>query len=1027
MSFADQKLICTGWMPRWVIVFVVQMVGSGLIGAHAQAPLQLSFRHLTQQQGLPSGHCSQLFKDSRHFWWIGTQTGGIVRFDGHVHKTYASFTGSMVVNILEDKNANLWIGTNKGLNFYDRRTDQFRLVKIPVIAHLSDCWVRPIYFDAKGRLWFFAACQWGLYIFDPATQKCTLVSDRFSESCKIFPNKPHQKPRFILTNASEGFIKIDLKGDTVGAVHRYFDSQRTDLLPLAEVKNHYFAEHDSLIWLGTDLGLIAFNPLGLRYQLYNRYLNVPVKHVTAIASIGQKRYLVGTAEDGLFLFDYQQGAFIQQFKHHLAEANSLATNYIEKIFVDDHQNVLVSVLGYGIDYTNLKQIRLPFYLSKSTAFSLGLSNNHLTCATQLHDGAVWFGTKTDGIVTMNPTTRQVVKWQKASLQSKYVHHLLEDSQQRLWIASKAGLELWQNNRLRVLLSNESVNHVAELNKDVFFVSTHRNVYVVERKNGNWHLGTIKQVIQEGHRYNLFVWVHPQTRQPYLSTESGSYWCELIPKQGQWAFGKTLWFPCTIVDAPFEASPQALRLCSTEGIIDLDLGKWTTQVNDQVSGKQLNKVIKRNDGTEWYISEKEVCSYNQQSQKKERFSVADGLSTTYFETNACIQLRDGQLILGGTNGFNLFDPARIPPPLAKGKLLLTGVKFNDRPVAFGDGTLPLVPYNENTVSFEFVAQHFGFADDEANVMEYRLDNYDSQWLSASAKGFVRYAQLPAGEYVFNVRYCGSAQVAVQIPLRVAAPVWGMWWFRTLLVAVLLGIVYVIYRSKIQEEKQRSHLKQMRSEAEMKAFRAQMNPHFVFNCMNTIDGYILSNRPAEASAFLQKFSRLIRLVLENSQQNLISLADELKALNLYIRLEEERMQHRFVSYIEVAPSITPEAYYLPPLLVQPFVENAILHGLRHKTDGPGLLQINISHTGQHLVVVIEDNGVGLVASAEINRQREALGTTSMGISVTGERIENLKTMYGKNADFRIVDLATIGKTGTRIIIQLPLLKQDDSRID
>jgi LytS/YehU family sensor histidine kinase len=263
--------------------------------------------------------------------------------------------------------------------------------------------------------------------------------------------------------------------------------------------------------------------------------------------------------------------------------------------------------------------------------------------------------------------------------------------------------------------------------------------------------------------------------------------------------------------------------------------------------------------------------------------------------------------------------------------------------------------------------------------------------------------------------------------VAAPVWGTWWFRTLLVALLLGIVYVIYRSKIQEEKQRSHLKQMRSEAEMKAFRAQMNPHFVFNCMNTIDGYILSNRPAEASAFLQKFSRLIRLVLENSQQNLISLADELKALNLYIRLEEERMQHRFVSHIEVAPSITPETYYLAPLLVQPFVENAILHGLRHKTDGQGVLQINISHTDQHLVVVIEDNGVGLVASAEINRQREALGTTSMGISVTGERIENLKTMYGKNADFRIEDLATIGKTGTRIIIQLPLLKQDDSRID
>lgn len=1007
------------------IVCCLLSLGDACI-AQTQAPLQLSFRHLTQQQGLPSGHCSQLFKDSRHYWWIGTQTGGVVRFDGHVCKAYPSFTGSMVVNILEDQHANLWIGSNKGLNFYDRRTDQFSLVKIPLIERFPDCWVRPVYFDNQGRLWFFAACQWGLHIFDPATKECKLVSNRFSESCKIYPNIPYQQPQFLLTNASEGFTKIDLKNDTVAAMHQYFNGQSKHL-PLAEVQVGYFAEHDSLIWLGTDLGLIAFNPLNERYRLFDTYLKQPVRHVTAVAAIGNKQYLVGTTEDGLFLFDYQQGKFVRQFKHQLSEVNSLATNHIEKILIDDRQNVLVSALGYGVDYTNLKQIRLPSYLTKPEAFALGLSNNHLTCATQLRSGTICFGTKNDGIVQMNPQTHQITQWRGGALQSNYVNHLLEDTQQRLWIASKAGLQLWQGGRSQTLLRNEGVNHVAELNKEVMFVSTHRNVYVAQQTPQGWQLRAIRQVIKEGHRYNLFVWVHPLTRQAYLATESGSYWCELQLKQGQWAFGKTKWLPNTVADVPFEAKPNSIRICSTDGIIDLDLQRWTLQINNRVSGKQLKKALKLKDGNEWYISEKEVFSYSNQHRRKDRYTVADGLSTAHFEAAACLQLSDGRLVLGGTNGLNLFDPKQVPRAIASGQLLLTGVQFNDRQIPHEVGDLPTVNYDENTVSFEFVAQHFALPDGQTSVLEYRLEPYDSEWLSAPAKGFVRYSKLPAGEYTFMVRYSGSSAVAIRVPLRVAAPPWGTWWFRTLLVLLLLGVVYSTYRNKIQEEKHRSQLKQMRSEAEMKAFRAQMNPHFVFNCMNTIDGYILSNRPAEASKFLQKFSRLIRLVLENSQQNLISVADELKALRLYIELEEERMQHRFGGNITLAPSIDPHAYFLPPMLIQPFIENAILHGLRHKTDGRGVLHLTISEAKGHLRVVIEDNGVGREASTQINRQRQAFATTSMGIELTSERIENLKALYGKNANFEIEDLANSGQTGTRVNIQLPILKQDDSRFD
>lgn len=986
------------------------------LSLHAQTPLQLSFRHLTQQQGLPSSYCSLLFKDSRHFWWIGTQSGGLVRFDGQTCKTYPSFAGSNIVNILEDKDGNLWVGSNKGLNFYDRRTDQFKLINIPGLK--TDCWLKPIYFDDQGRLWLFLACQWGLHILNTKTLACQLVDNQLSEQCKIFPNTPYQKPQFLLTNASEGFVKADLQGDKVIKSQSFFDRKSTSKLPVAEIADRYFAESDTLVWLGTNLGMIAFNPQKQTFRLYNRFQEKAIGNVTHIAFWGKHHLFVGTAEEGVLLFDRQQQKFVQQFKNHATEPNSLASNEIDKILVDDQRNMIVSVVGYGIDYTNLDQIRLPYFLTKSDAFEQGITDNHITCAVESHNGMVYLGTKNDGVLVMNTQGRFVQKLKQNVLQSTYIKHLFEDSQQRLWVATKDGVQVIEGKKAVAVLRGEGVNHVSELDSKTFFVATHRNVYVVKQQATGWSLTPIEQVFNEGHRYNLFVWVHPLTHQPYLTTESGSYLCELIQDKATWKFGKTVWLPAMTMDAPFKIDRDSLWFGGTDGIVKLSLKTWQTQLDRSVSGRQLKKVMIDAKGLAWFVTEKEVFSWDAQHRKKESFGMADGLSTTYFETNACITLRNGRLLLGGTNGFNLFDPVHIAPHPGKGKILLTGIQFNDKNIMFGEGKLPEVGYNENTVSFDFVAQDITLPD--GAVLEYQLENYDTEWLTSPAKGFVRYAKLPAGKFVFKVRFVGEPQTQLTVPIEVASPIWLTWWFRASLVVVLMGAGYAIYRSKINEERQRSEIKRMRAEAEMKAFRAQMNPHFVFNCMNTIDGYVLSNRPEQASLFLQKFSRLIRLVLENSQKDLIPISEELKALELYIQLEQERMQQGFTCQIEVASDVNTEILCIPPLLLQPFVENAILHGLRHKTDGPGLLSLRVSKNDALLLIEIEDNGVGRKAAAEINRQKKQF-TQSMGIEVTSERIDTLTALYGKNATFEIQDISQQGQTGTRVIIELPLLRK------
>lgn len=226
----------------------------------------------------------------------------------------------------------------------------------------------------------------------------------------------------------------------------------------------------------------------------------------------------------------------------------------------------------------------------------------------------------------------------------------------------------------------------------------------------------------------------------------------------------------------------------------------------------------------------------------------------------------------------------------------------------------------------------------------------------------------------------------------------------------------YRSKLETE-QVAGITIQKAEAEMKALRAQMNPHFIFNCMHTIDAYIFKEQPEKASAFLNKFSKLVRQILENSQHPLIGLEKELQSLELYIKLEQERFDHSFTVKTELPPDLIRQHYKIPPLLLQPYAENAILHGLRHLPPGhtKGELVISITEEDDTIRISISDNGIGREASRQIN-ERNGKSHTSMAQQLTRQRLE---IMPG-NSSVTITDGTSAGKTGTMVSIQLPKTK-------
>ncbi|MFT3701702.1 MAG: histidine kinase [Agriterribacter sp.] len=224
-------------------------------------------------------------------------------------------------------------------------------------------------------------------------------------------------------------------------------------------------------------------------------------------------------------------------------------------------------------------------------------------------------------------------------------------------------------------------------------------------------------------------------------------------------------------------------------------------------------------------------------------------------------------------------------------------------------------------------------------------------------------------------------------------------------------------RLETQKTTIEFQQQASELEMQALRAQMNPHFIFNCLSSINRFILINKTEEASDYLTKFSRLIRMVLHNSEKPFITLESELEALRLYLDLERLRFKNTFDYSIHFVNDIDTTAIYVPPMLIQPFTENAIWHGLMHK-KGMGQLDIDLSVANKALTCVITDNGIGRKMSASI-KHRMTEKNKSVGVSITSNRLTLLNKSTGLSGVFYIEDLqdSSGNACGTRVVLNIP----------
>ncbi len=302
----------------------------------------------------------------------------------------------------------------------------------------------------------------------------------------------------------------------------------------------------------------------------------------------------------------------------------------------------------------------------------------------------------------------------------------------------------------------------------------------------------------------------------------------------------------------------------------------------------------------------------------------------------------------------------------------------------------------------------------------MENTLSGSIIRKAMGWLVLLSFLALAHLLVVKMLGNIEFwsVVPRPRGVSWPTWSWGALAASVMSILVLLIrFGVHQIRREEQLKLAFEKQL-SKVEMGALRSQMNPHFIFNCLNSIDYYILKNETEKASDYLNRFSRLIRLILQNSRTQQVNLKDELEALKLYIEMESLRFQGQFDYVIKVQKGLTPVNYEIPPMLLQPYVENAIWHGLLH-SERPGRLDIVLSLEEKNLICYITDNGIGRDVSQQMNG-KSSLKTWSMGTKITEDRLVLFEKLYHNEATVNIIDLIdpTGQACGTRVELSIPL---------
>jgi two-component sensor histidine kinase len=379
-------------------------------------------------------------------------------------------------------------------------------------------------------------------------------------------------------------------------------------------------------------------------------------------------------------------------------------------------------------------------------------------------------------------------------------------------------------------------------------------------------------------------------------------------------------------------------------------------------------------------------------------------------NSAFVDRNGRLWFGTASGLVSYLPERKETGFSAPQLLLKNILINFQQVSFEKYSkgidrngLPLelkLPYTKNNVTFEL--DGISLANYAGLKFQYWLEGQDDNWSPLTSNNTISYNGLAAGDYILHARCVdtrGMVSKEIEFAFTVKQAFYKAWWFIGGMILLLGMLVLRIFRFRLKREREKNEKEKLEYRSrllalEQKSLNASMNRHFIFNSLNSIQYFINTQDRLSANRFLTNFAKLIRKNLDSSDDgNLVPLSQELERLDLYMSLESMRFKDRFEYKINCPPNIDTESIIIPAMMLQPFIENSIIHGILPDESKKGLISVDLDLTGDILTIQIEDNGIGIDASIKSKADYDG-DHRSQGMEITTKRIELLKKLTNRS---------------------------------
>jgi len=453
-------------------------------------------------------------------------------------------------------------------------------------------------------------------------------------------------------------------------------------------------------------------------------------------------------------------------------------------------------------------------------------------------------------------------------------------------------------------------------------------------------------------------------------------------------------------------------------------KYFTTSNG-LSNNTIYNILKDKKGYLWLSTNQGISRFDPKTGSFRNFGQKDGLRIVEFNSEAACLADDGHILFGGIGGVVGFYPDSLDIWSIdnKDRLLFTEIRVSNIPVRFDKPLYELsqIGLSKGTDNFQIAFADLDYKNSDTKKFRYYLDGLTKTWtLTDSKHQWVNYTSLKPGKFTFyleaadlNGKWTNLTALGIIIPPFFYQTIW----FRITLVIVALGIIAILFYQQLRHVKLLEHKK--KEELKLETLRGQMNPHFIYNSLNSINYFISLNDRLNANQYISDFSRLMRSILSNSAKEFCTVEKEIQTLKDYLELEHIRFSDKFDYIIEIDDRIDIENSYIAPSMVQAFAENAIWHGLRYLDNRKGHLKIVLSKVNSsYLTCVIEDDGIGRKLSVQ-RKTDEQKRRRSRGIAIIQERMRILNSMNKMNLNITIEDLfPDREETGTRVRIEIPV---------